>query len=86
MKKESIDKLAEQHDLPVPTLALNYISSEITPPQNLYQFGLSPEEEARQVAERTWLDGHVNAAVLTPIGPWGDRVYQAVKQRREEIG
>ena len=86
LKKESIEKLAEQHELSVPTLALNYINSEILPPQGLYQFGLSPEEEARQVAERTWLDGHVNAAVLTPIGPWGDRVYQAFKQRWEEIG
>lgn len=86
LTKESIERLVEQQELSVPTLALNYINPEITPPQELYQFGLSPEEEARQVAERTWLDGHVNAAVLTPDGPWGDRVYQAFKQRWEEIG
>ncbi len=84
--KKAIQTLAEQSELPVPTLALNYINSEDTLPAQLYQFGLSPEEEAIQVAERTWLDGHVNAAVLTPIGPWGDRVYHAFKQRWEEIG
>jgi len=86
LKKSSINKLAEQQELSIPTLALNYLEPDITPPKGLYQFGLSPEEEARQVAERTWLDGHVNAAVLTPAGPWGDRVYNAFKNRWEEIG
>ena len=52
----------------------------------MFQFGLSPDEEAQQVAERTWLDGHVNAAVLVPIGPWGERVSMAFKTRWEEIG
>ena len=86
LNKASINKLVDQEDLSVPTLALNYIDLEGTSPQELYQFGLSPEEEARQVAERTWLDGHVNAAVLTPIGPWGDRVYKAFRERWEQIG
>lgn len=86
LDKTSIDKLATEDELSVPTLALNYIDSENTPPPELFQFGLSPEEEARQVAERTWLDGHVNAAVLTPVGPWGDRVHKAFRDRWEEIG
>lgn len=86
LNKASINKLAEQDDLSVPTLALNYIDPTTTVPGELYQFGLSPEEEALQVAERTWLDGHVNAAILTPIGPWGDRVHKAFKERWEQIG
>ena len=86
LDKSSIDKLAEQSELSVPTLALNYIDPEASIPQELFQFGLSPEEEAIQVAERTWLDGHVNAAVLTPTGPWGDRVYKAFRERWEKIG
>lgn len=86
LNKASINKLANQDELSVPTLALNYINPESTPPQELFQFGLSPEEEARQVAERTWLDGHVNAAVLTPIGPWGDRVHKAFRERWEQVG
>ena len=86
LNKASINKLVDQEDLSVPTLALNYINLEDASPQELFQFGLSPEEEARQVAERTWLDGHVNAAVLTPIGPWGDRVHKAFRERWEQIG
>lgn len=86
LNKASINKLVEQSALSVPTLALNYINPESSIPQELFQFGLSPEEEALQVAERTWLDGHVNAAVLTPTGPWGDRVYKAFRERWEKIG
>lgn len=86
LNKSSIKKLSESQELTVPTLALNYINTEDNPPENLYQFGLSPEEEARQVAERTWLDGHVNAAVLTPTGPWGDRVHKAFQERWEALG
>ena len=86
LDKSSITKLVEQDNLSVPTLALNYIDPDTTIPQELYQFGLSPEEEAAQVAERTWLDGHVNAAILTPTGPWGDRVYKAFRERWEQIG
>ena len=85
LDKNRIEQLAEHDDLSVPTLALNYIEHEDVP-INLFQFGLSPEEEAHQVAERTWLDGHVNAAVLIPIGPWGERVSMAFKTRWEEIG
>ena len=86
LNKSSITKLADQDSLSRPTLALNYISGDYTIPEELYQFGLSPEEEALQVAERTWLDGHVNAAVLTPTGPWGDRVHKAFRERWEQIG
>ena len=85
LHKTSIQKIAEQGSLPVPTLALNYAITEDVP-VNMYQFGLSPEEEARQVAERTWIDGHINAAVLTPSGPWGERVADAFTQRWQEIG
>jgi len=85
LDKAAITRIAASKPLPVPTLALNY-ALEDKIPANLYQFGLSPEEEARQVAERTWLDGYVNAVTLTPSGPWGDRVVQAFNQRWTEIG
>jgi len=84
-----LNKIAIQtlvsNDVNVPTLSLNYgVDEDI--PDNLYQFGLSPEEEARQVAERTWLDGHVNAVVLVPQGPWGERVRAAFAERWQQVG
>ena len=85
LNKESIDWIDDKSDFPVPTLALNYALDQDIP-DTLYQFGLSPEEEARQVAERTWLDGHVNSAALIPSGSWGERVYTAFQQRWEQLG
>lgn len=87
LDKEAVQKLSTLDDLPVPTLALNYLpDDDQTLHANMYQFGLSPEDEARQVAERTWLDGHVNAAVLVPSGPWGERIYASFKDRWEQLG
>ena len=86
LNKDAISWLVQNNHITVPTLALNYLGNEEEIPSNLYQFGLIPEEEARQVAERTWLDGHIHAAVLSPEGVWGDRVYQAFSERWQELG
>jgi len=86
LNKESVLLLAEQDKISVPTLTLNYLPEGIEPPDKLYQFGLSPEDEAKLVTERTWLDGHVKGAVLVPSGPWGERVYNAFKTRWEHMG
>lgn len=88
LDKDSVQLLSQQRDeFPVPTLALNYLpEQEQSIRSNLFQFGLSPEEEARQVAERTWLDGHVNAAALVPAGPWGERIQEAFRERWERMG
>ncbi len=85
LDKDAVDALARQPQLPVPTLALNYSAVNGAPPQ-LYQFGLSPEDEARQVAERTWLDGHVYAAALYPNSDWGRRVFEAFRDRWQQLG
>lgn len=85
LNKTAIQTLAGNNDISVPTLSLNYGLDEDIP-TNLYQFGLSPEEEARQVAERTWLDGHVNAVALVPQGSWGERVYKAFAERWQQVG
>ena len=86
LNKDAVLKLAEFDRIPVPTLTLNYLPDETEAPNKLYQFGLSPEEEAMQVSERTWLDGHVKAAILVPSGPWGERVYNVFKKRWEHMG
>jgi outer membrane PBP1 activator LpoA protein len=54
--------------MPVPTLALNYGDPGGGIIQDLYQFGLAPEDEIMQAADTAWAAGHRNAAVLTPAG------------------
>lgn len=64
--KALVNELHARRRLPVPTLALNYAESEFEGPRNLYQFGLAPEDEIRQIASLAWQAGYRNAAVLTP--------------------
>jgi len=64
LQKEKLDQLNLRLDLPLPTLALNEVDNALGYPDGLYQFGLGPEDEARQVARRAWLEGHRNAMLL----------------------
>ncbi len=73
LNKQLVEQLAQSDTLDTPTLALNYAQSD-SHHSKLFQFGLLPEDEARQVAERAWLDGHNNAVVLIPEGEWGERM------------
>jgi outer membrane PBP1 activator LpoA protein len=86
LTKQSLASLAELSDLPVPTLALNYLESSHQPEGKLYQFALSPEDEARGVAERAWRDGHSNALALIPNSKWGQRIREALTERWQQLG
>ncbi|MES9880373.1 MAG: penicillin-binding protein activator [Sedimenticola sp.] len=86
LNKKSVSQLARAGELEIPVLALNQVPPEVTQPADLYQFGLTPEDEARQVAERAWLDGYTQATALTPMGSWGERIYDAFRDRWERLG
>lgn len=77
LDKDALDLLlANGESLTVPVLSLNYA----TDAQNaaaLYQFGLSPEDEARQVAEVAVNRGLRQALVLVPDSQWGTRLAEA---------
>jgi len=77
LEKSTITTLLNARaSLPVPTLTLNYVVGNPNK-TNLFQFGLSPENEAQQVAKRAWRDGHRVAGVLVPQGSWSDRIIEA---------
>ncbi len=94
LRRTAVTRLAESTVMPVPTLTLNYADAAsvnadgtmATPTNGLFQFALSPESEARQVAEYAWFAGHATAAVLTPVGAWGDRVAAAFADAWEDLG
>jgi outer membrane PBP1 activator LpoA protein len=86
LDKEGVAVLVQHQKLPVPVLSLNYTDEVINPPDNLYQFGLLPEDEARQVAERASLAGHQTAVALAPQGEWGERLLKAFRTRFKELG
>lgn len=86
LHKEAVNALARSDELSIPVLALNYASTEEAYRSNFFQFGLSPEDEAVQVAERAWLDGYQHPLVLHPNNPWGKRVALAFQDRWEQLG
>jgi hypothetical protein len=86
LDKTSINRLTQEFSLDVPILTLNYAENPLSLSDNLYQFGLLPEDEARQVAELAIRDNHTTAAVLIPNSDWGRRLLDAFTQRFEELG
>ena len=94
LEKQALIKLSGSADLSVPTLALNRIQS--IPDMAAYtdgntipilmQFGLAPEDEARQVAERAFADGYSRALVIIPNDRWGQRLYDAFRENWLALG
>jgi outer membrane PBP1 activator LpoA protein len=80
--KTDIQTLIDKGSLQVPTIALNTLDSDqsslfglLAPPDTLYQFGLSPRDEALQVALKAARDGKHKALVFVPNTEWGKGVF-----------
>ncbi len=85
LRKEAVAELAGMA-LPVPVLALNRLADPQLANGFLRQFALAPEDEAVEVADRAWVDGHREMVVLTPTTDFGQRVAAAFRERWESLG
>ncbi len=81
----SVEILAESGDLPVPVIALNRLAHSQAI-DNLFQFGLAPEDEAVAVAQRANAQNYQRALILSPDSEWGQRVAQAFTQAWQQHG
>jgi outer membrane PBP1 activator LpoA protein len=81
-----VQQLASQPVLAVPVLTLNAIDDDTLNNTLLFQFGLAPEDEAREVARRAWQDGYRRAIALIPEGSWGERIYAAYLEEWQTLG
>lgn len=88
LNKENVRRLYQyKSQLPAPTLALNSSDLLMAPPANLFQFGLSPEDDAREAALHAAASGYGNAAILyQDNGEWSLRVQRAFTQQWEALG
>lgn len=74
LDKDSVDQLNRSPGLATPTLALNYARQQSAwAPQQLFQFGLAPEDEAATAAGRALADGVRRVAILASNDTWGQR-------------
>ena len=94
LQKTAIAKLIEQSDITVTTLVLNQYDGEydisntssLSPLPTVIQFGLSPEEEAKQVAERAWFDGRARAISITTGDERSRRIHEAFASHWQQLG
>lgn len=86
LDKKLVNILALNEALDTPTLTLNYADNGESGINNLYQFGLRPEDEAEQIADYALVDGHYHAVTLTPDNKLGDRLSSAFTKRFELLG
>jgi outer membrane PBP1 activator LpoA protein len=77
LTREDVAAVADLGTQSIPVLALNFLPADRPAPGGLYQFALSPEEEAQIVARRILADGHHRGVALVPRGDWGSRVIDA---------
>jgi hypothetical protein len=86
LTKDEVTAAADLGDAKPPILALNFMPSDRPGPLGFYQFALSPEDEARQVARRILADHRTRGVALVPEGEWGTRVLTAFRQELEAGG
>lgn len=77
LTREEVADLASLADGRAATLALNFLPDGVAVPDRFYQYALSPEDEARQVARRVFADGHASGVTFVPQSDWGRRVLAA---------
>jgi outer membrane PBP1 activator LpoA protein len=83
--KDSVERLAVS-GIMTPTLALNFLPGKQSVSRYFYQFSLSPEDEARQVAQRAAALGQYRALALAPDNEWGRRLLSSFTDEMEKQG
>ena len=86
LQKSVLSNLLSAGDLGVPILALNTLPNGEAGVEGLFQFGLSPENEAAEVARRAIIDGRYRAVVLASEDAIGERIANAFMAAYEQEG
>ena len=84
LNKENIQALANSAVLSTPVLALNHVPN--LNKDNLYQFALSPIDDAIELTLRAAADGHKRALVLVPDNELGKRIGFYLKENWQALG
>jgi outer membrane PBP1 activator LpoA protein len=86
LTKDDLSQLVNAHALSVPTLALNTLDADNSRINNLYQFGLSPIDEAIQAARKIEIDGHNRVIIIRQAGDWSNRIADAFEKQWQTEG
>lgn len=84
LNKKHLRSLVNGIDLNIPVLALNHVEGLSHP--RFYQFGLSPIDDAEQVAYKAYQDGYKNALLLIPQSRRGERIGHYFTRHWQHLG
>jgi len=85
LDKNKVAALESDNNVKVITIALNNPDTSRTV-SNLYEFALSPTDEASQIADKASQDGYHSALMITPAGPWGQKIANTLQTQWEKDG
>jgi outer membrane PBP1 activator LpoA protein len=86
-KEHVIALLKQQNTFPIPTIALNYTGVSLgSLPAHFYEYGLSIQDEAQQMADKAWQMGKSRAIIIALQNDWGQRVTQPLIARWQSLG
>ncbi|MCC6709414.1 MAG: penicillin-binding protein activator [Gammaproteobacteria bacterium] len=88
LQKNLVERLKTLPEMPVSVLALNVVENKpgaAGARPGFYQFGLTPEDEASQVARRAYSDGG-RALIIAPNSAWGARLTSAYNKAWQDLG
>lgn len=83
--KDNVQQLSSG-SFTIPVLALNYTDVNWSLPSHFYEYGLLPEDEAAQIADRAHEAGHSRAIIIAPKNAWGNRMVAAFTPRWQADG
>lgn len=84
--KENVQQISAG-SFTIPVLALNYTDTSYgSLPDNFYEYGLLPEDEAAQIVDRAREAGLSRAIVIAPQNAWGNRLVSAFTTRWQAAG
>lgn len=86
LTKPAIEAILAQEVISVPMLALNHLENQQVNLEHVYQFGLLPEDEAEQAAQRAFDKGFRSAIAFLPDNSVGTRAENAFRNHFEQLG
>jgi hypothetical protein len=84
LDKKDIKTLLDTTQLSIPVLALNHVEGLSNP--KLYQFALSPIDDAEQITVKAHHDGHQSAIFLVPKSEQGKRFAGYFSENWQKLG
>ncbi len=80
LSKQQVQQLSTHDNYPVTTLALNYTDQSKSDP-HFFQFGLSQQDEALQLAEKAFQSGKSNAIIIASKEIWSQNIVKTLSER-----